>query len=67
MGDCFHKQDWDGKATITLYNNARTTQISVDAEGQVADGTLLWKENDERKAESEKKRNTLRWQRQHVA
>ena len=32
----------DGKATITLYNNARTTQISVDAAGQAADGTLLW-------------------------
>ena len=34
--------DKDGKATITLYNNARTTQISVDATGQAADGTLLW-------------------------
>ena len=36
--------DKDGKATITLYNNARTTQISVDAAGQAADGTLLWGE-----------------------
>ena len=34
--------DKDGKASITLYNNARTTQISVDAAGQAADGTLLW-------------------------
>ena len=34
--------DQDGKATITLYNNARTTHISVDAAGQAADGTLLW-------------------------
>ena len=34
--------DKDGKATVTLYNNARTTQISVDAQGQAADGTLLW-------------------------
>ena len=34
--------DKNGKATITLYNNARTTQISVDAAGQAADGTLLW-------------------------
>ena len=34
--------DKDGKATISLYNNARTTQISVDAAGQAADGTLLW-------------------------
>ncbi|MBQ5742195.1 MAG: hypothetical protein IIV53_10165, partial [Bacteroidaceae bacterium] len=34
--------DKDGKATITLYNNARTTEISVDAAGQAADGTLLW-------------------------
>ena len=37
--------DKDGKATITLYNNARTTQISVDAAGQAADGTLLWGED----------------------
>ena len=36
--------DKDGKATVTLYNNARTTQISVDAAGQAADGTLLWGE-----------------------
>ena len=34
--------DQDGKATITLYNNARTTHISVDAAGLAADGTLLW-------------------------
>ena len=34
--------DKDGKATVTLYNNSRTTQISVDAAGQAADGTLLW-------------------------
>ncbi|MBO5885659.1 MAG: hypothetical protein J6Q43_02710, partial [Bacteroidaceae bacterium] len=34
--------DKDGKAAITLYNNARTTEISVDAAGQAADGTLLW-------------------------
>ena len=34
--------DKDGKASITLYNNARTTQICVDAQGQTADGTLLW-------------------------
>ena len=34
--------DKDGKATITLYNNARTTEICVDAAGQAADGTLLW-------------------------
>ena len=37
--------DKDGKATVTLYNNARTTQISVDAAGQAADGTLLWGED----------------------
>ena len=36
--------DKDGKATVTLYNNARTTQLSVDAAGQAADGTLLWGE-----------------------
>ena len=40
--------DKDGKATITLYNNARTTQISVDAAGQAADGTLFWGEDGER-------------------
>ena len=34
--------DKDGKANITLYNNARTTKICVDAQGQAADGTLLW-------------------------
>ena len=34
--------DENGEAHITLYNNARTTQISVDAAGQAADGTLLW-------------------------
>ena len=34
--------DKDGKASITLYNNSRTTQISVDTQGQAADGTLLW-------------------------
>ncbi len=34
--------DENGEATITLYNNVRTTQISVDAAGQAADGTLLW-------------------------
>lgn len=34
--------DREGKASITLYNNARTTQIQVEAAGQAADGTLLW-------------------------
>ena len=34
--------DENGEAHITLYNNSRTTQISVDAAGQAADGTLLW-------------------------
>jgi hypothetical protein len=37
--------DENGEAHITLYNNARTTQISVDAAGQAADGTLLWGED----------------------
>ncbi|MBQ6085752.1 MAG: carboxypeptidase-like regulatory domain-containing protein [Bacteroidaceae bacterium] len=34
--------DENGQARITLYNNSRTTQISVEAEGQASDGTLLW-------------------------
>lgn len=32
----------EGKAEITLYNNARNTQIHIDAAGQAKDGTLLW-------------------------
>ena len=31
-----------GEATITFYNNSRTTHLSVEAEGQATDGTLLW-------------------------
>lgn len=31
-----------GKAAVTFYNNSRTTHLSIDAEGQAADGTLLW-------------------------
>ena len=34
--------DENGQARITFYNNSRTTQISVEAEGQARDGTLLW-------------------------
>ena len=34
--------DENGQARITFYNNSRTTQISVEAEGQASDGTLLW-------------------------
>ena len=34
--------DENGQAHITFYNNSRTTQISVEAEGQASDGTLLW-------------------------
>ena len=26
----------------TFYNNSRTTHLSVEAEGQATDGTLLW-------------------------
>ena len=36
--------DENGQAHITFYNNSRTTQISVEAEGQASDGTLLWSE-----------------------
>ena len=34
--------DKNGEATITFFNNSRTTHLSVEAEGQAADGTLLW-------------------------
>lgn len=36
------KLDRSGEATITFYNNSRTTHLSVEAEGQATDGTLLW-------------------------
>jgi len=36
------KLDAQGKASITFYNNSNNTSLSVDAEGQAADGTLLW-------------------------
>ena len=36
------KLDENGQARITFYNNSRTTQISVEVEGQASDGTLLW-------------------------
>ena len=32
----------EGKAEVKFYNNCRTSVLSVDAEGQAADGTLLW-------------------------
>ena len=32
----------EGEAEITFFNNSRVTQLSVDAEGQTSDGTLLW-------------------------
>ena len=34
--------DENGEARVTFYNNSRTTTLSVEAEGQAADGTLLW-------------------------
>lgn len=36
------KLDANGEANITFYNNSRQTTLSVEAEGQAADGTLLW-------------------------
>ena len=36
------KLDGKGEATITFYNNSRATHLSVEAEGQATDGTLLW-------------------------
>ena len=32
----------EGEAAVTFYNNCRTSVLSVDAEGQAGDGTLLW-------------------------
>jgi hypothetical protein len=31
-----------GQAHITFYNNSCTTHLSIEAEGQASDGTLLW-------------------------
>lgn len=36
------KLDENGEAEVKFYNNCRTTQLSVEAEGQASDGTLLW-------------------------
>ena len=36
------KLDENGEASITFYNNSRQTTLSVEAEGQATDGTLLW-------------------------
>lgn len=34
--------DENGEATVSFYNNSRHTTLSIEAEGQAADGTLLW-------------------------
>ena len=34
--------DENGEAKVTFYNNSRTTHLTVDAQGQASDGTLLW-------------------------
>ena len=34
--------DKNGEVNITFYNNSRQTSLSVEAEGQAPDGTLLW-------------------------
>ena len=36
------KLDGNGEASIIFYNNSRQTTLSVEAEGQAPDGTLLW-------------------------
>ena len=36
------KLNEEGEAAVTFYNNCRTSVLSVDAEGQAGDGTLLW-------------------------
>ncbi len=34
--------DKNGEASVTFYNNSRQTSLSIEAEGQASDGTLLW-------------------------
>ena len=34
--------DKRGEANVTFYNNSRSTILSIEAEGQATDGTLLW-------------------------
>ena len=34
--------DEKGEANVTFYNNSRQSSLSVEAEGQTPDGTLLW-------------------------
>ena len=36
--------DKNGEANVTFYNNSRQTTLSIEAEGQASDGTLLWGE-----------------------
>ena len=36
--------DKNGEANVTFYNNSRQTTLSIEAEGQAQDGTLLWGE-----------------------
>ena len=38
------KLDDKGEAEIKFYNNSRQTTLSIEAEGQAQDGTLLWGE-----------------------
>jgi hypothetical protein len=38
------KLDENGKASLTIYNNGRTTTPVVETAGQTTDGTLLWNE-----------------------
>lgn len=39
--------DGNGEAKITLYNNSFTGSIQIDAQGQTADGALLWNKQEE--------------------
>ncbi|MBQ7180880.1 MAG: hypothetical protein IJR87_06260, partial [Bacteroidaceae bacterium] len=34
--------DESGRATVSFYNNSRTTHPNVEAAGQTAEGGLLW-------------------------
>jgi hypothetical protein len=38
------KLNEEGEANVTFYNNSRQTTLSIEAEGQAQDGTLLWGE-----------------------
>lgn len=41
------KLDENGEATVSFYNNSKTTHLSIEVEGQDSDGVLLWNKREE--------------------